>query len=128
MPYEIVYTKNPNGVTTYFTGVLTDQEIIQSCEDRISSEEKVRDILFIMDDFLGVTEFRVSSETIRTCASYAVRASEINTRLVHVTIAPSDLLYGMSRMWQALSDGTNWNRNVFRNREEAEKWLDTNIA
>lgn len=128
MPYKIIYSENPNGVTTFFTGILTDQEIIQSCEDRIASEDKVRDLYFIKDDLLDVTEFRVSSETIQTCASFALKASEINKRLVHVAIVPTDLVYGMARMWQAYSDGTNWNKNIFRNREEAEKWLTVNIG
>lgn len=127
MPYEIRYSENPNGVTTYFTGVLTDQEIIKSCEDRIASEEKIRDLHFIKDDLLDVTEFRVSSETIQTCASFALKAAEINMRLVHVAIVPTDLVYGMARMWQAYSDGTNWNQNIFKDRKEAEKWLAANI-
>ena len=127
MPYKINFSDNPNGMTTLFSGILTDEEIIQSCKDRLAQEDKIRELFYIKDDLLDVTEFRVSSETIKTCASFALKASELNKQLVHVAIVPTDLVYGMARMWQAYSDGTNWNKNIFRSREEAEEWLKTNI-
>lgn len=127
MPYKIIYSENPNGVTTFFSGVLTDKEIIQSCEERTSSEEKMRNLQFIKDDLLDITEFRVTSEAIQTCASYALKVSELNKKIVHTAIVPTDLIYGMTRMWDVYSDGTDWNKNIFRNREEAEIWVKDNI-
>jgi len=127
MPYKIIYTKNPNGVTTIFSGVLTDKEIIQSCIDRVKYEDKMRNLHFIKDDLLDVTEFRVTSEAIQTCATYALEVSEINKKIVHTAIVPTNLVYGMARMWNTYSDGTDWNKNIFRSRKEADIWLKNNI-
>jgi len=127
MPYRITYDNGARGVTTTFYGVLTDDDLIKSCIDRTSSDDKITDLLYIEDDLLEVTEFKASTEGIKECALFADRASELNKKLVHIAIASEDIIYGMTRMWQAYADDTGWNMNIVRTREDAEIWLKDNI-
>jgi hypothetical protein len=38
-------------------------------------------------------------------------------------VAPSDLAFGIARMWEAFAEVTRWNTHVFRSRAEADPWL-----
>ena len=123
MPYQIVYSENPLGVVTTFSGIITDENLIQSCIDRALEEDILKDLIYIMDDFSSVSEFKVTSEGVKKCAEVSVAASMLNNKIIHVAIMPSDLLYGMARMWQAYIDETGWTSNIVRSREDAEQWL-----
>ena len=37
--------------------------------------------------------------------------------------SPTDLGYGLSRMWEVLSDQSGWEMQIFRSRAEAERWI-----
>ena len=39
------------------------------------------------------------------------------------THSNQDLIYGLTRMWEVLSEGTNWETMASRNREDAEAWI-----
>jgi|GEM_PF-1159907 hypothetical protein len=45
--------------------------------------------------------------------------SKIIKHIKPILIAPSDLQFGMLRMWQAYSDETNWESNIVRTYDEA---------
>lgn len=127
MPYKVTYTEHPVGVTTAFYGVVTDDDIVQSCLERTASDDLIKDLTYILDDFVDVTEFKVTPKTVETAAEFAVKASQLNKKPAYLSIMPTDLLYGMSRMWQAYTDETEWKRDIVRTREEAEKWLEANV-
>ena len=123
MPYKVQYSENPSGVTTMFYGTVTDDDIRLSCIDRTSSDEKIVGLKYILDAFVDVSEFVVTVEGVKCSANFAVNASTLNKELKYLSIMPTDLLYGMSRMWQAYTDDTEWERNIVRTRYEAEQWL-----
>lgn len=127
MPYQVIYSEKSFGVTTIFSGAIEDEDIIQSCVERTFSKEDMKNLKFIKDDLMDVTDFNVTADGIRTCALFAEKVSDLNKDVAHISIVPSDLLYGMSRMWQAYADDTEWKMNIAKSREEAEIWLKDNI-
>ena len=127
MPYEIEYSDNPPGVTTKFFGIVTDSDLHQSCIDRTASVERIKKLAYVLDDFTDVSGFPVTSEGIQDAAKYAVNAAELNRNIQYISIVPNDLLYGMSRMWQAYTDETQWERNIVSTLKEAEQWLIENV-
>ena len=127
MPYQIIYSQKPFGITTIFSGLITDEEIIQSCVDRTSSKEEMQNLKFVKDDLMDVTDFNVTADGIRECALFADKVAYLNKNVAYISIVSSDLLYGMSRMWQTYSADTEWKMNIAKSREEAEIWLKENI-
>ena len=43
-------------------------------------------------------------------------------------VAPRDLEYGLSRMWQAFVEDNGWETMVFRSREQAEEWVREKVS
>lgn len=127
MPYKIEYVDNPCGVITKFFGLVTDDDIHKSCVDRTRSNELIEKLTYVLDDFTDVTEFTGTPEGVKNAASFAVKASELNKTIQYLSIMPTDLLYGMSRMWIAYTEETQWERNIVRTREEAKQWLKENV-
>lgn len=71
-------------------------------------------------DFSQVTAFKISTETIqRVASSKPVFPAE----LPRVIVAPADHVYGMARMFAALSSDTRTNVEAVRTMEEAYKLL-----
>lgn len=127
MSYKIEYPDNPFGVVTQFFGIVTDDEIRQSCIDRTTPDDRVKRYTYVLDDFTDVTEFLVTSEAVVDAAEFAIKASELNKNIQYLSIMPTDLLYGMSRMWHAYTEETQWHRNIVRTRKEADQWLKEHV-
>jgi hypothetical protein len=71
-------------------------------------------------DFSQVTSFQISAETIKRVAD---SKPVFPTELPRVIVAPADHVYGMARMFAALSSDTRTNVEAVRTMEEAYKLL-----
>lgn len=71
----------------------------------------------------GVERFDVSPEAVKQIAEQDRRAARANPKLVIALVGPTDLIFGMIRMWQAHVDEANIATSAFRTRDEAELWL-----
>lgn len=72
-------------------------------------------------DFSGVTDFGVSTETIRAMAWEKPHGEET---AVVVIVAPGDLVFGLSRMFSIHTEPTRPNRHVVRTIEKAYELLE----
>ena len=123
MPYEITYLEIDGGVYTKYYGIVTDSDIIDSMKERFSSDDKVSSYRYVMSDFRDVENFEVSPEVMKKGAEVSKKVSMINKNLLVVGIMPTDLEFGMGRMWQAYSYETDWKIEIFRTKDEADIWL-----
>jgi len=100
-------------------GRVTDEVLLEGITESrrfLASHPGVRGIC----DFSRVTEFDVSSEGIRGLAR---SESGAEADAVVIIVAPSDLMYGMSRMYSMLTEERRPNRHVVRTMEEAYELL-----
>ena len=70
-----------------------------------------------------MTGAEVSSNAIEQIAVLCRISAKINPYPVIAHIATIDLTYGLARMWEILSDETDWEIMVFRKRDDAEAWI-----
>lgn len=77
------------------------------------------DHLFDMSGVTSVEDIRTSE--LERLAS--VRIFSISSR--RAIVAPGDLVYGFSRMYEVFSKSTEENYAVFRNNEDALEWLES---
>ena len=106
-----------------FVGVITDRELLEAFVALLRDpgyDATLNDLV----DLSAVTHMGVTREGIqRLLALYDERAAEARyTR--NAIIAPTDVLYGVSRMFQTLrGEGLPSEVEVFRTREDAERWM-----
>jgi len=127
MAYVITFNENDGGVFTTYTGTVTDDDMINSAKERLSLVENLNPIKYFFSDFTDVDNFKVTPSGVQAISTIATTASKINNDLLLVAIVPSDLEYGMGRMWQAYSDELNWKTYMARTKEEASEWLNKNL-
>ena len=127
MPYEITYRETDGGVYTKYYGIVTDSDIMNSMKERFSSDDKVSSYRYAITDCTEVEKFDVSPEVMKESAALSKRVSSINKHIAVVAIMPTDLEFGMGRMWQAYSYETGWKTGIVRTKEEAEVWLKENL-
>lgn len=63
------------------------------------------------------------AESLRRVAAIDRRRQELFEHARQVAVAPDELMYGMARMFEILSDELPGSRHVCRSLEEAKEWL-----
>ena len=63
------------------------------------------------------------TEEVRTIVEQDERLAAVVPELVTAIVAPHDLGFGMSRMWEMFTERLGWSTRTFRSRPEAELWL-----
>ena len=100
-------------------GVVNDEDLLER-QRIVAADPDFDPSLSQLADFSGATEILVSSEGVRALAEANLYSPESKRAFV----APSDLQYGIARMFQILRDDRPETIQIFRTREEAVAWLD----
>ena len=126
MPIQIHALDDGKGVEVLATGVVTGQEVLAA-----NREVYVRDTLeklrYKLIDRTHCTHYAVTPLEMKIVAMQDVQASKINADLVIVLVTRGKLQYGMTRMWQLLSEKSGFRTKIFKDRESADAWLDANV-
>lgn len=104
-------------------GVVTGSDIIEANEWLYSEFHNEGLAEFQLWDFSAATQIIVDTEKIQTMAHQDRQAAQTLSQLAVAVVAPGDLIYGLSRMWQAFADDEAIQSHVFRDVGEAEIWL-----
>ncbi len=126
MPIKLKYLDG-GGSLLVGTGTLTGREILSAINAVHETEEKTRAIVFQIGDFRLVEKVDISSMDIRTISERDIRTSKINRQIITAVVAGEDVVFGLSRMWQAYSDNASLTTSVFRSMDEAEQWIKEQI-
>ena len=114
MPVKVEVDRIRKLVLTFYSGEVTDSDVKQQIAD-INRHAPYDPDYRVITDFTQVTQFEISAEQIRDVASTASPLSKAS----RVMVAPSDIAYGTSRMFQALATHTRPNITVVRTLAEA---------
>ena len=86
-------------------------------------KEKFRKYKYSLSDFTAAKKFEISTQKVEQIAELCRSSSTVNSEAIVAVVANQNLIYGLARMWEMLSDEMNWETMVFRNREDAEAWI-----
>ena len=100
------------------TGILSEDDITDH-QARLRADPDFDGKLDQLWDFSGVTAVEVASATIRQLA----RARSFEAGVKRAVVAPSDVAFGMARMFQMLHEDAPEEMRVFRASAEARRWL-----
>ena len=128
MPYETLYVDSGKGIHKFGTGVVTSAEVIQSGVTESMNEERVSKLRYGLIDFSQTTELKMTPEGVRQLVHVNRKAATLTQGVFVAVVAPSPLVYGLSRMWQTFAEDLGWNANVFNTRLDALAWLRKQLA
>jgi hypothetical protein len=124
MPIEIKDSDGGLGNIITSRGILTDKEFADALKQHLTQDKnKFRNYKYSLCDYSAVKKIKVSTQSIQLIADYCKKSSIANSKVVVAIVAKQDVIYGMARMWEILSEATKWETMVSRNREEAEAWI-----
>ena len=124
MPIKIKDVDNGFGNLILMSGIITEIEFAEAMHGHLSQDpDKFRKYLFSLTDLSEVTELDLSTSVIEKHSRACIHSAEINSEAIVAVVAPRDLEFGFSRMWEILCEEISWEIRVFRNKEEAEIWI-----
>ncbi len=123
MPFEIIIDKNGKRSVAKYFGELTASEILESIKERFSDIDKLKKFKIIIADYTDVTHFDTENADVRDYAEIYLKASAHNKDVIMIGIMPTDLQFGLGRMWEAYAQGMPWPHQIFRSMGEARVWL-----
>ena len=126
MPYKIQYNDDEGIVTVTYSGVVTDDDLLNSLKEKTRDVERVKSCKFSVNDFTKATKFKVTPEGMQENALISIELSKLNNKVMPILIAPTDLEFGMSRIWEAYSDETKWNSKIVRTQKDALALINKN--
>jgi hypothetical protein len=122
MPIELRYREGGRGVVFVCAGVVTGTEFDEANEE-IYSDQCLPALRYQLIDFSDAERIEISAEDTRRHAEVDRVAAERNPNIAIAIVGPSDVTFGISRMWQALTDDSKLQSHIFRSMPEAERCL-----
>jgi hypothetical protein len=124
MPIEIRDLNGGLGIFFAGHGVITEKEYLDVFTKHLKQDDhKLRKYRYSFADWTAVSKAEISTKAVNFIASLCISAAVVNPDIVLASVADQDSMYGLTRMAQTLRDKTNWENEVFRNRQDAEAWI-----
>ncbi|MDY6951895.1 MAG: hypothetical protein SWE60_10300 [Thermodesulfobacteriota bacterium] len=122
MPLRIIYTED-GGIIAKGEGIVTGSDIKEINNIIYASPKHIEEIAYQVGDFTDVTDVFISSSEIEELAIEDKEASAVNPNMLIALVGRKDLIYGLSRMWEAFTDDSPFETMVFRKMEDAQQWI-----
>ncbi len=120
MSFEIIW--EPKGVTKRFFGCLSGDDLKQSGM-RLHGDERFDLILYVINDFLGVTEVSVTDADIEEINAIDNAASYSNRNLKLTVVATNERIVDLAMQYSTSPDNVHLFA-IFSAVEDARLWLE----
>ena len=125
MSVEYKYDEENNFLYSRFYGVLTDEDL-RSQAQAVADDPRVQQGVKEIVDLRGVDSVEASTDSIGVIINIDKEHSEKLAGQQTAIVAPRELLYGLSKIYEVLYELSQGHANVkvFRDIGEARKWLE----
>ncbi len=123
MPVDVKYICDGAGVIHSYTADVSFEDLYYAIDRTYESVDTIKKIQFILFNFLETTSTTVSPEEFRILINKDRDAAKINSKIVVAVVGPTDLIFGLSRMYEMLADELPWKQSTFRTLSEAKSWI-----
>ncbi|MDJ0847261.1 MAG: hypothetical protein QNK04_02660 [Myxococcota bacterium] len=128
MGIEVRLTADGIGAVYRSFGLLTGQDLLDA-DARLREEiRRNPEIRYLLVDHSEVPAEKIESEAIHRVAADASKALELVREGVVAVVAPNEILFGLSRMWEILVEQPRLTTRVTRTRAEALAWLEEELG
>jgi hypothetical protein len=93
----------------------------------VYSEEKIYLQRYRIMDFMEATKMNISSSDIKYIVSMNKKGSKKNPNVKIAIIAPSDLMFGLSRIYKSYAESIGFEILIFKNKEACDLWLENEL-
>jgi len=129
MPIDVEHLRGGTLIHVRGRGVVDDEEYRAYIRSLYTPSEQPRQYRGALVDWSQVTRVEVSREALRETTRMHLEAAEGGSRRVAVAlVAPGALAYSLAREWERNVEETRWRTRVFKERGEAEAWLEGQLA
>jgi len=128
MAIEIKYFDGGKGVLWKASGILTGEDLLSANKEMFSRDLVAEPYHYGLFDSTGVTEVKISADTMRKNAREDVWKARQMPKFVYAIYAKSDVTFGLGRMWESLVGESGWETHTFRMRSDAIEWLRAQVA
>ena len=124
MSVEYTYDEENNIMYTRFFGVVVEKDLGDQAE-AVAADPRIKPELRELVDLSGIEDIQGDQKALETNIRIDIHHSEKLAGMRTAIVAPTDLLYGFSRMYQSLVEVRNAPSTVevFRAEKEAREWL-----
>ncbi len=122
MSVESTIEGNNIGLIDTWRGSITGDDILGLLKS-LFSDKAFREYKYWVTDFSDVTDFSMSPDEIQKVVDLDKKAEKVNSDIIIVVIAPKDLYFGLSRMWDSMSHEICWEKMVLRTKVDAYDFL-----
>jgi hypothetical protein len=109
-------------------GVLTSQDLLDANQRLHIEITRNPGLRYLLVDHSAIPEEKVDTASLRLLAERVSNNLEIIPEGFVAIVAPNDVLYGLSRMWETLAEQSTLTTRVMRTRAEAVAWLKEELA
>ena len=122
MPIRMIIDKTTGVIRTTATGRVIGDDLV-AYYHRLRSHPDFRSNLNEIFDLTDVTEANVDAADVRRLSGVTEEFTRRGVTVKVAIVAPRDLEFGLSRMYEMLQDQSLNDVRVFRDRAEAEGWI-----
>ena len=122
MPVHLVSIAQDLGLAFSAYGRATGQDFVRANEQamKMSLGERV----FAVVDHSGADELDYDGNAVKRIVEQDKQLMKVvRPGFLVAVIAPNNLEFGLSRMWQQMAEMTGWEIMVVRSRAEADRWV-----
>lgn len=124
MALDLIFNADRTGIEAIASEQVSKSDFIDACSEAFN-QKNVANQKYQILDFSQCHNFELSSSDINELSRLAINASKINPNIIMAIIAPTDLVFGMSRIFEVYAEESGFNIKVFRDKLEAENWVDS---
>jgi hypothetical protein len=118
MPVDVVMEEEGTGAVVTCSGIVTLAEVEQANQEILRRMDGLR---YQLVDLTHAERFDLNTEDIRRLAQTNRLASQEVEGLFVALAAPTDLAFGLSRMWESMVSGARIEARVLRSVDEARE-------
>ena len=126
MPINIKYVEDSRGVVLTMSDELHVNELVLKMSE-IFCDKKYLNLKYLIGDNTDCKDYSPTSENMKSLAALTVKESLRNPKMLLAIVSPSDLLFGMSRVFLSYCSDSLFNIKLFRNRGDADNWVQNNV-
>lgn len=121
MPIEYTFNAETNTIHSYGKGTLTSLELRNHVQ-AIIENPRISDSFHELCDLNGVEDLCLSSFELRHLTKEEQKQSAIFSQCRLAIVTSNDLVFGMMRIYESVSNEA-FNIRICRTRDEAKEWL-----
>jgi len=128
MPALLELTQDGRGYIMKCSGILTFSDIFDIKQKIDASPHDISNTSFWLVDLRDVKEIRLESSDVHQIVHMDRKLAQKMPHAAVAIVAPNDVAFGVSRMWEILAEDIGWPTGVFRKIQDAELWVNARLA